>query len=550
MHVLAILLKNSWCGWANGIRYVSDEKRKKIAELIGFFVLIAALYWLGRAVFRAAEIQLPESYETTILRLIKIFMTLGVCVIIKDAMEGALKQLYEAADTSILLSSPLPPSTVFGFKFIQIITGNALSMVIWLLPPWFALGHFFHLAWHFYLALVPACFCLLVIIVGGISTLTMLIVRYFSSRLMIKILKILGSTIGIAAGFLIAVGFLAPDPAAQFTLERLKVPESNWLPHLWVAKMMMAWLPESKMSALRWAAQLLGVSAGISFLSVLVASKIYYRSWEYARRVEMKADQKRKKRFGNSNSLLGRGQIRSMLAKDFRVFVRDRKQVTTVVILTLIVLVGMVPAASEIRDSGGADRGVVIPLYVGLGIQIMIFSVMVTLGFTWGGFKAEAKTWWILKSGPVSPELLFKSKILIATVCSVAYTNIWCCVWLILFRTSLILWLPILMVTTITTTAAIAFNTAMGALPWVAEIGESYRDSRKMPVTRIATVLLTMVTNGVLLSPALVWGVVVLGGESIGVLQLLGIAVTLIVMIGVWGLSYLSGKRSLRKLLS
>lgn len=547
MHTLAILLKSSWYGWTNGFRYVSNEKRKKAVEIIGFFVLIAALYWLGRAVFGAAEIQ-PG--DPTIISTINIFMTLGVCVIIKDSMEGALKQLYEAPDTLVLLSSPLQPSTVFGFKLTQLIASNFLSMTIWIFPPWIAFGHFFQLAWHFYFALVAAGFCLLVIVDCAISTLAIFIVRFFSSRLMLRILKILGSTIGIAAGFLIAVGFLAPDPAAQFTLERLKVPESNWLPHVWVAKMMMAWLPESKMSALRWATQLVGVSIGVSVLSVLVASKIYYRSWEYAKRVEMKADRKGKKRFGVSSSLLGRGQIRSMLAKDFRVFVRDRKQVTTVVILTLIVLVSMVPAASEIRDSGGAERGVVIPLYIGLGFQIMIISVMATLGFTWGGFKAEAKTWWILKSGPVSPELLFKSKLLIATLVSVAYTNVWCCLWLVLFRVSLILWLPILMVTTITTTVVIAFNTAMGALPWVAEIGASHRESRKMPVTRIATVLLTMVTNGVLLSPALVWGVVVLGGESISVLNLLGIAITLMILIGVWGLSYLSGKRSLRKLLN
>ena len=546
MRAVAILLKNSWHGWTNGFRYVSDEKRKKVVEIIGFFVLIAALYWLGRAVFRAAEIQ-PG--DPTIISTINIFMTLGSCVLMMDAMARAMKQLYEAPDTPLLLSSPLPPSVVFGFKLIQIIAANSLSMVIWLLPPWFAVGQLFHMPWHFFLALLPACFCLLVIVVSAISVLTMLIVRFFSSGMMIKILKILGSTIGITAGFLIAVGFLAPDVAAQFTFEWLKVPESNWLPHVWVAKMMMAWLPESKMSALRWAAQLLGVSAGISVLSVPIASKIYYRSWEYARRVEMKADRKGKKRSSNANFLIGRGQIRAMLAKDFRVFVRDRKQVTTVVILTLINIVNMVPAASEIRDSGGAESGVAIPLYIGLGIQIMIFSVMATLGFTWGGFKAEAKTWWILKSGPVSPELLFRSKVLIATCCSVAFTSVWLCLWLILFRVSLELWLPILMVTTITTAAVIAFNTAMGALPWVAEIGESYRDSRKMPVTRIATVLLTIVTNVVLLSPALVWSIVILDDESISVLKLLGIAATLVVLIGVWGLSYVSGKRSLRKLL-
>ena len=300
-------------------------------------MLIAALYWLGRAVFGSVDIQLGDA---TVISTINIFMTLGICVLMTDAMARTMKQLYEAPDTSLLLSSPLPPSIVYGFKLIQIIAANSLSMVIWLLPPWFAVGQLFHLPWHFYLALLPACFCLLVIVVSAISILTMLTVRFLSSRLMMRILKIIGSTIGLAAGFLITVSFLAPDLAAQFTLERLKVPESNWLPHLWVAKMMMAWLPESKISALRWAAQLLVVSTGMSVLSVPVASKVYYRSWEYARRVEVKADRKVKKRSGIS--ILGRGKIRAMLAKDFRVFVRDRKQVTTVVIFTIIVLVGMV----------------------------------------------------------------------------------------------------------------------------------------------------------------------------------------------------------------
>ena len=545
MRTLAILLKTSWYGWTNCFRYVSNEKRNRAVEIIGFFVLIAALYWLGRAVFGAVEIQPGNS---NIVSTINIFMTLGLCVLMKDAMEGALKQLYEAPDTSLLFSSPLPISIVFGFKLIQIFAANSLSMAIWLLPPWFAVGQLFHLPWHFYLALLPACFCLLVIVVNAISILTMLIVRFFSSGLMTKILKILGSTIGLAAGFLIAVSFLAPNLAAQFALERLKVPESNWLPHLWVAKMMMVWLPESNTNALRWAVQLIVASAGLSVLSVPIASKVYHRSWEFARRVEVKAKRKGKKRSGNS--LIGRGKIRAMLAKDFLVFVRDRKQMSTVVILTLIFLMGMLPATSIIRDIDAEDRDA----YILLAIQIMMFSVMasvmITLGFTWGGFKAEAKTWWLLKSGPVSPALLFKSKILAATLCSVAYTNAWCCLWLILFRVSLVLWVPILMVTTIATAATIALNTAMGALPWVAEIGESYRDSRKRPVARIATSFFAIAANAVLLSASPGWGIAMLAEKSISVFKVLGIAVTLAVMVGVWGLSYLSGKRSLRKLLS
>ena len=186
MHTLAVLLKSSWYGWTNGFRYASNEKGKKAVEIIGFFVLIAALYWLGRAVFGAAEIQ-PG--DPTIISTINIFMTLGICILMTEAMARTMKQLYEAPDTSLLLSSPLPPSIVFGFKLIQIVAANSLSMAIWLLPPWFAVGQLFQMPWHFYLALLPACFCLLVTVVSATSILTMLIVRFFSSALMIKILK-------------------------------------------------------------------------------------------------------------------------------------------------------------------------------------------------------------------------------------------------------------------------------------------------------------------------------------------------------------------------
>ena len=64
---------------------------------------------------------------------------LGVFILVKSAMEDTIKQFYEAADTSLLLSS-LSPSTVFGFKLVQLIATSLLGMVIWLFPPWIAFG--------------------------------------------------------------------------------------------------------------------------------------------------------------------------------------------------------------------------------------------------------------------------------------------------------------------------------------------------------------------------------------------------------------------------
>ena len=558
MRTLSILLKTSWRGWVNSIRYASEERRKKFAEIIGFLMLVAALYLTGKAVFREASSQLADAYSPVMLQAINLFMAFGVFILAKDAMEGSLKLFYEASDTSLLLSSPLLPPTVFGFKLIQLIVSNLLSMVIWLFPPWIAFGQLFGLPWHFYVALIPICFCLLVIIISEISIVMMVIIRFFSSRQMIQFLKILGTTIGVSAGFLLSMSFIAmnqSDRIAQFILARLKAPASAWYPHLWAAKLMMSWLPGANEQTLRWVFQLVGATIGVPALGVLLASRIYYRSWEYAKRVEVGSRRKRKRL--TAPSLAGRWKIRSMMAKDFLVFIRNRGRVTMIVMLTLILLIVMLGIAYEMRKKGASGQEPDLRVF-GMWVQVMLYSVLATLGLTWGGFKAEAKTWWLLKSGPVSPELLFNSKFFIATLCSVTYTNIWISLGLILLRVPMWHGLSLLGVTAVITATAIAFNTAMGTLPWVAEIGKTDRDSGKQPILRIATILLTIVANGVILIvPPLLLQFFILNENlngtpqfSLSLAQQLIMTATFSLMIGIWGASYLLGKRSLRKLLA
>ena len=566
MHTLSILLKSSWQGWLNSIQYASEERRKKIAEIIGFLVLMTALYLIGRALFKVVGQQAALSpdaiggdlHEQTVLHAINICVGLGVFILVKDAIENTVKRFYEAGDTSLLLSS-LSPSTVFGFKLIQLIASNLSSMVMWLLPPWIAFGQFFGLPWHFYLGLIPVCFCLLVIIVTDVAIVMMFITRFFSSQRMIQLLKIVGATIGVIAGFFLSVSFLAfewSDEIAKFLLDRSKLPTSDWYPHLWAAKLMMSWLPESGIQPLRWGIQLVTASVAIPFLSVLLASKIYHRSWEYAKHVEVNPSQIRKKR--TSIALLGRGKIRSMMAKDFHVFLRHKGRVTMIIMLALIQLVLIFTTTYQIRTDGKSDYGIHLPLLGGIAVQIMIYSVIATAGLSWGGCKAEAKTWWLLKSSSISPVLLFNSKFFIGTLCAVAYTKVWFFVGLILLRIPVQLWIPILLTTTVITATATAFNTAMGTLPWVAEIGE-IRGSSKRPTLRLATLLVTIIANLILLSaPIIILEIVVLGelelfggrqSGSLSTLQQLTIVVTLSILIGVWVVSYFLGKQSLRKLL-
>ena len=558
MHTLPILLRSSWRSWLNSIQYASEERRKKVAEAIGFLVLMAALYLIGHAVFKVVG-QRADTYTETILRAINICVGLGVLILAKGAIEGTIKQFYEAADTSLLLSS-LSPSTVFGFKLIQLIASNLLGMVMWLFPPWIAFGRLFGLPWHFYVGLIPTSFCLLVIIVTNVVVAMMLITRFFSSQRMIQFLKIIGTIIGAAAGFFLAFSVLTfewSDEIATFLLERLSLPTSDWYPHLWAAKLMMGWLPESGIQPLRWAIQLVVVSVATPLLSILLASKIYHRSWEYARGVEVNPTQSSKKR--RRIALLGRGKIRSMMAKDFHVFLRHKGRATMVIILTLLQLIPIFALVYQTHTIDQIHYGFHLPNLAAIVVQIMIYSLIATTGLSWGGCKAETKTWWLLKSSAISPTLLFKSKLLIGTLCTAVYAGVWVFVILTLFRIPLQLWLPILLMITAITATATAFNTAMGTLPWVAEIGETNRDFDRQPVLRLATLLVTIIVNLILLSvPTIILQIVVLsemeffGGRQSGLIpatQILIIALILFNLIGVWTISYLLGRQSLRKLL-
>ena len=558
MHTLSILLKSSWQGWLNSIQYASEARRKKVAEAIGFLVLMTALYLIGHAIFKVVG-QQADADGQTILRAINICVGLGVFILVKNAMEDTIKQFYEAADTSLLLSS-LSPSTVFGFKLAQLIASSLLGMVIWLFPPWIAFGRLFGLPWHFYFGLIPACFCLLVIIVTNVVVVMMLVTRFFSSQRMIQFLKIVGTIIGAAAGFFLAFSIFTfewSDEIATFLLERLKLPTSDWYPHLWTVKFMMSWLPESEIQPLRWVIQLVVASIATPLLSVLLASKIYHQSWEYARRVEVNPRQSDKKR--RNAALLGRGKIRAMMAKDFHVFLRHKGRVTMIVILTLLQLIPIFALVYQIRTDDKIYYAVYLPNLAAIAVQIMIYSMIATAGLSWGGCKADAKTWWLLKSSSISPALLFDSKLVIGTLCAVAYAEVWLFAVLILSRIPPQLCLPILLMTTVITATATAFNTAMGTLPWVAEIGETDRDFSKRPVLRLATLLVTIIANLILLSaPTIILQIVVLGkmeffggkqSSSLSATQQLTIGFILIILIGMWAISYLLGRQSLRKLL-
>ena len=537
---IKVLLKADWQGWVNNLKRGGETWRKGVLKGIGYLIFIVALSVLGNSLF--SHLRFTEAKPTLLLGVINGFMAFGIIVVAKELMESSLKILYEAPDTALLHAAPIHPVTIFGYKFVHLTITRFLSILCFLGPPWVVFGLIFELPWHFYAALFPTCLYLLVMIASYVTISVMLIARFFSSGWLLATLKVMGTAIGVAVGFLLSLTlFTTFDsiPVKQFLLDWVSSETAGsaakWYPHEWIGELLLIWTTESTIGArLRWTLGGIGGSLLSVGVATLVALLIYQRGWENIRQLKAK----RKPARSNNDSkvtylerislMLGRGKIKSMMLKDFLIFVRHSGRLIAIIMLTLFLAVhiGILFAQRSAPDSNAAEI---------LTVQVVLYSILITFGISCNGLRDEAKTWWMLKSAPVTPNLVFTSKFLTALLCALIYAEFWSVVAVYLLRMPRDVWMPVFLTPIMALPAGCALNTTIGTLPWMAELTQQPR-----PLLRVVTFTITLIVNlGLVIAPVIAWYT-----ESF--VLFIGL---IVILAGVFVVSYGWGIANLRKLL-
>ena len=549
---VTILLRADLQGWLNGLRGGGEAWRKAALKGVGYLVFIVALSVLGNSLF--THLRLTEAEPTLLLGVINGFMIFGIIVVAKELMESSLKSLYEAPDTALLHAAPIQPVAIFGYKFIHLTVARFLSILCFLGPPWVAFGLIFELPWHFYAVLFPVCLCLLVMITSYVTISVMLIARFFSSGWLLVALKVLGTAIGVTVGFLLSLTLFfefEPIHIKQFLLnwasERTTSTTTSWYPHEWIGKLLLSWVTESTIGVrLRWAFGGIGGSFAAAGMATLIAQLIYQRGWENIRQLKVKRKpaqstivphgfQSKGAHLERVRRTLGRGRIRSMMLKDFLIFVRHSGRLIAVVMLTLFLVIHI---AILFMHEGSADANAAVVLTV----QIILYSMLITFGISCNGIRDEAKTWWMLKVSPITPKLVFISKFLTSLLCALVYAEFWSLFAVSLLRIPKDAWIPVLLTPVLTLPTACAMNTAVGTLPWMAELthwGNTLSKTPK-PILRVLTFTVTLIVDVVLvIAPVIAW-------YTENFMAFIGLV---ILLAGVFGISYRWGIGNLRKLL-
>ena len=540
-----ILLRADLQGWLNGLSRGGEAWRKAALKGIGYLVFIVALSVLGNSLF--AHLRRTEAEPRLLLGVINGFMLFGIIVVAKELMESSLKSLYEAPDTALLHAAPIQPLAIFGYKFIHLTLTRFLSILCFLGPPWVAFGLIFELPWHFYAVLFPVCVCLLLMIASYVTVSVMVIARFFSSGWFLATLKVLGTAIGVAVGFLLSLTLFfefEPIHLKQLLLdwasERTTDTTAAWYPHEWIGKLLLSWVTESTIGVrLRWALGGVGGSLTAVGVAVLVAQLMYQRGWENIR--QLKVSKRKSVRRTNASQAsylermrlaIGRGKIRSMMLKDFLIFVRHSGRLIAIAMLTLFLVVHI---AILLVQEGSADTNAGLVLTV----QIVLYSMLITFGISCNGLRDEAKTWWMLKAAPVTSRLVFTSKFLTAFLCALVYAEFWSLFAVCLLRMPKDTWMPVLLTPLLTLPTACALNTAVGTLSWMAELTTTLSKTRK-PILRVLTFTVTLIVDvALVLAVVIAWYT----GSFVVFVGLV------ILLVGVFGISYRWGIGNLRKLL-
>lgn len=537
---IKILIRSDCYGWLNSFKHDRQAWRKSVLKGIGYLTFIAALSVLGFTLF--SDLQITDASSNLLLSVINGFILFGIIIVAKELMESSLKILFEAPDTQILHAAPIRPIAIFGYKFIHITATRLLSIFCFLGPPWVVFGVLFNLPWHFYVSLLPVSLCLLVIIASYVTISMMIITRFFSSVGLLTTLKIVGTALSVAVGFLLSFTLFSGSgliPVKRFLLDWATASSlestPTWYPHVWIGELLLSWNTESTVwERLRWGLMGFGVSIVSVGLALFTAQCLYQRGWENIRQLHAK----RKPTRSNENTTLklnslviafGRGKIQSLMMKDFLIFVRHTGRIIAIVMLTLFLAVHIVVLLSRgsVTDANTAEI---------LTVQVVLYSLLITFGISCNGLRDENKTWWMLKSAPVTPKLIFTSKFLTAFLCAITYAEFWSLIAVYLLDIPAYNRMSILVTPLITLPVGCVLNTMIGTLPWMTELTHQPK-----PILRVLTFTFTLFIDVLfVLAPIMIWHI----NKRIVLMMVL-----IIILASVFVISYRHGVRNIRKLL-
>jgi ABC-2 type transport system permease protein len=428
-------------------RRVADLRRqsKLLTAIIGLFVVGYAVlaFWLFGVGLRFAG-SFPGLGHLLVERLMFLLFACLFALLVFSNLVISYTNLFRNRETTFLLTLPIPPQTVFQWKFIESVLLASWAFLFLVAPLLTAYGLHARVAWHFYL-MTPLALVLFIVLPGVLGAWAACQVARFLDRRTFQVAALVLAVAGtVAAAFWLRSQPVAEDffdarilVVLDQLLAKTRFSEAVFLPSYWLSAGVLHWAEGAVSGAAFFLLVLLSYALFFGWLAawhtgglfVEAVSAVQSRGsvfweWGWFRRLQGR-------RLGRALAprLLDRAlawvpglslDIRGIIAKDIRLFWRDTTQWgQTLVLFGLlgVYILNLRHFSHQLTN----PFWVHLVSYLNLGACALNLATLTTR-FVFPQFSLEGKRVWIVGMGPLGLGRVVKAKYLLACVASLGLT--------------------------------------------------------------------------------------------------------------------------------
>lgn len=340
-------------------------------------------------------------------KLLSMVLLSFVSILLLSNTIAALSNFFLAKDLDQLAAAPVSPWAVYRARLTETALHSSWMVALLLIPIIAAYGAAFEAGWGYAAFAVVAVVPYLLIPAAAGSALTLLLVNVFPARRTRDLLSVI--TALAVAGLVILFRAARPEQLArpegfqnfmQF-VAALDTPSSPWMPSEWLSEALMRWMQgEPVWSPLL---RLWGATAAL----VMVGGALHTRGWARGFSQAQEGANRRTVASGTrpwlDRALAFLGPTRrELVLKELRVFVRDSTQWSQLIMLAVLMVVYVANVRYLPLNGEGMTTLLrnVIP-FLNLALAGFVLA-SVAARFVFPTVSLEGRTWWLLRSSPLS----------------------------------------------------------------------------------------------------------------------------------------------------
>jgi ABC-2 type transport system permease protein len=384
---------------------------------------LGALFWVGifylfyRVLYYFQGVEVIGSILA--VKLLSMITVVFFSLLVFSNIVTALSAFYLSDELVLLHSMPLSLERIYLAKFTETLISSSWMIVLFGMPVFGAYGVVYRASWDYYGAVLAGFVPLLVIAAAAGIICTMGLVRLFPARRTKEILVLL--SILVLVSLYLLFRFLQPERLFEEAeldrfinfLAMVKTPSSVYLPSHWLTEFLVPLLFGKPGAPLFHFLLLASTAMASVTIGTWVGGRVYIDGW-------MRSQEGGGTRLAASSwihrasDLLTRPlglQTRAVVRKDIKLFLRDTTQWTQLLLLAALVVVYLynfrvldlekIPLATVYLQN--------LISFLNMGLAGFVISA-VAIRFVYPAVSIEGKSFWIIRSAPISIERLLWSK--------------------------------------------------------------------------------------------------------------------------------------------